>query len=36
MTDGMLILDVEPVDGLPKGFRQGFGYIRPENAPTFN
>jgi len=30
----MLILDVEPVDKLPDGFRHGFGPIRPENGPT--
>jgi hypothetical protein len=35
MPDGMPILPVEPVDGLPKGFRQDFGRIRHQNGRTF-
>lgn len=31
----MPILGVELIGGLPKGFRQRFGSVRPENSLTF-
>ncbi|AXE16725.1 hypothetical protein DR864_02755 [Runella rosea] len=35
MTDGIWILNVKPIDGLPEGFRQDFGRIRHQNGRTF-